>query len=99
MVLSYNVQLIATSTTVGSTVDTLFVNPTESTVNITFPAISGNGQRYFLKRCDSSESTVVIIPTGSNTIGGSSTQNIGQGQCLEFVSIDTNWELVFNITL
>lgn len=98
MPLSYNVVSIDSSSTLSTTVDTVFVNPTSSqTVNVNLPAISGNGQRYLIKRCDLTESTVVVIPNGSNTIGGASTQSLSQGQIIELTSYDTEWVVVLNI--
>jgi hypothetical protein len=103
MVLTYNVQTITSTTTVGGTVDTLFVNPPDdnATINVSLPAITADGQRYLIKRIDSTAATVFILPNGSDTVAGSSTQSISAGQVVELVSISssTNWEYVMNIAI
>ncbi len=100
MVLTYNVQTITSSASVGTTVDTLFVNPSDPTVNVSLPAISAAGQRYLIKRIDAGDNTVVILPNGSDTVAGASSQSISAGQVIEIVSTDdSNWEYVLNLSL
>src|SRR5437667_4502370 len=99
MDVTYNVQTITDASTVGTTIDTICIDPQNSTVNINLPSISADGQRYLIKRIDASENSVFILPNGSNTISNSSTQSIGPGQVIEIVSIGTNWEYVQNLSL
>ena len=99
MVLNYTVQQVSSTTNLSTFIDTVFITAADATVNINLPAIAANGQRYLMKRVDSTDNGVYIIPNGSDTVGGSSSQFISNGQVIELVSFDGNWEYTQNLAL
>lgn len=99
MVLIYNVLNISTTSTVPTTIDTIFINALDQTINISSPEISGNRQRYLIKRIDYSSNYVILLPDGLDTIQNSNNQSIGGRQIIEIVSNGSNWEFIQNISL
>lgn len=96
MVSAYTIQTVTASATLSSLNDAVFITASSSDITITLPMILTNGQKYLLKRFDSESVTVSIIPNGSNTISGSSSQNIGNSQIIEIVSFNGDWTYVAN---
>jgi len=67
------------------------------TITYTLPAASGNGgQRYYIKKTDSSANAVTINRAGADTIDGQTSQVIRiQYQCLMLVSDGTSaWYII-----
>ncbi|AYV78849.1 MAG: hypothetical protein Edafosvirus39_2 [Edafosvirus sp.] len=101
MVLIYNVLNVTSTATATTSVDTIFINAVDPTVNVNLPAVTSDGQTYLIKRIDQTGNSVYILPNGSDTIGGSSTQAISNGQIIQLVSTinNSNWEYTSNISL
>jgi hypothetical protein len=101
MVLVLSVQTITTTTYVANTIDTIFIEAADPTVNVILPAITQDGQIFKIKRVDTNDNLVFILGTGSDTVSYASSQNISNSQVFEFVSIDAlkNWEITLNTSV
>lgn len=97
MVLTYNVLNVSSTTTLTTNYDTVFVNNMGGTIILSLPAITADGQRYLIKRLDNQPDMVCLIPNGSDTIYGQSSQNVGNYEVIEIVSSGSNWEYTNNV--
>ena len=69
----------------------VLVDASGGAVTITLPSPS-NGARVRVKKIDSSNNTVTVQPSGSETIDGASSHTISQQyETYEYVSDGTNW--------
>ena len=90
------------NTNLSTSVDTVFINPTNPNLSITvnLPDISStDGIRYWIKRLDSAAPSAVIVADGTQLIDGSTSMGISTGQVYDLVSINGNWTLLNNVSL
>ena len=72
----------------------ILVDATSGDVTITLPAVS-SGLHYYIKKTDSSSNKVIVDGDGSETIDGSTTQDIiSQYDAMEIVSDGTSWSII-----
>jgi len=88
---------VATKTadyTVTSSDEVILADATSGDITITLPSAS-TGLHYYIKKIDSSSNKVIVDGDGSETIDGSTTQDIiSQYDTIEIVSDGTGWYII-----
>lgn len=86
-----NRRSVSASTSITNNDDVLLADATSAAVNLTLPSPS-DGKLFFIKKVDSSENLVSLLPFASETIDGDSQASLtGQYDSIEVVSDGTSW--------
>jgi hypothetical protein len=73
----------------------LLVDCTSGNRTINLPTAANNTDCFVIKKIDSTANTVIIDPSGTETVDGSTTASIGvQYVSLTLVSDGTNWHII-----
>jgi hypothetical protein len=98
---SLNVQTIITTTTIANTIDAVFVEAEDPTVNVILPAITRDNQICRVQRNDTNSNSVFVIGTGSDTVSNAISQDVSNRQFYELVSNNSlkNWEIRINMIM
>ena len=96
MVFNSNITEITTSTTLDTGFDVYLVDASGGSITVTLPAIVADGMQYKLHRSDDTANTVTIVPTGGDTIEGTSSAVLQQNTPFEIHSSGNDWGIVIS---